>query len=109
MVKEWVLRWLFNLESKDKYVTYLNSKVDIPVLNEKDEQVLIDFLYMTTRSIMLKEEFSIKKTLILICVSIFTEIIMRHKDTVLLKLQTAETLDDVKNIFLELEDGNDTR
>lgn len=109
MIKEWILKWLFDLNKKDKYVAYINEKVDIPLLNEKDEGLLIEFLYTTTRSIILKETFSIRRTLIVLCVSIFTDLIMRHREVILSKLQSAETLDDMKKVFLELDDGNDSR
>ena len=52
MIGKMIMDYLFNGENKDKIVSELNKNINIPIINEKTEEKIIEAIYEVFENVM---------------------------------------------------------
>jgi hypothetical protein len=107
MIKEFILKWIFNLDKKEKYVKLINDNIDLPLLSEEEEQTLIDFIYNVIRALLLKEKYNAKKIFISLAISLVVDILIRNKDVLIEKLNTITNTEELNTALTEVMEKDD--
>lgn len=52
MIGKMIMDYLFNEENKEKIVSELNKNINIPIINEKTEEKIIEAIYEVFENVM---------------------------------------------------------